>query len=776
MYDEEEKRSFPLRDFLLKLILIIIFVLLLVWLLPIPDLTGLNNRIFNANVGEMKDAAISYFTTERLPQKEGDSVTLTLQEMLDMKLLLPFKDKNGKSCDVKNSYVTLTKKENEYELKVNLKCGKEEDYIIVHLGCYSYCKEAICEKKDDTVKKNNKPSTPTTNKPVSDNGAPSCTLEISSGKLGQNNWYIGNVVVKFKTKKTTTKGASIVKYGIGTSQNYDNKDSYTVVKDGTTKVYGYVKDSKGKTAVCSIIVKKDTEKPKGNLSVLSGTKNSNGDYISDVKVGFSNNSDATSGVLYYGISESRKVVYNSKKTYTVTKIGTTKVYGYVKDRAGHTAICDISVKKIKVDEDKISNPSCSLKIQSGTKGNNNWYVSNVVVGFDSKKTTNGAVITNYGIGTTQNYNKNTSYTINEDGYKNIYGYVKDSKGNTAICSIEVKRDATKPNCSLAVQSGTYNGSYYTSNVVIGFKTKYDITSGMDSFGLGKSTTYNNKSSYTIDTVGNHTIYGYVKDKAGNTNVCSINVIKKDIAYEYEYLKTWDDEYSKWSDWTTATYNPSHPPKFGTTSTKITEDLGGTKVFDGYKYTLGDPIYGVVTREEESKRMSVKTCSSYKYYRVSTNTTKTYAIKIAENDGWVYKDTRVYTKKPEDTLSIKYVYAGDDWSNCDIKCTSTPRKLYKVYVRNVSVVTAEDTITSSNGVKVTCTSYETKPIVVVSTYNTIVGYNKIKTPKYKTEYKYRYKTRTLIQKAGEDRKWSAVMNDTTLIKNGYKMTGNKRIKG
>ena len=40
------------------------------WLLPIPDLTGLNSRIFNANVGEMKDAAISYFTTDRLPQKE----------------------------------------------------------------------------------------------------------------------------------------------------------------------------------------------------------------------------------------------------------------------------------------------------------------------------------------------------------------------------------------------------------------------------------------------------------------------------------------------------------------------------------------------------------------------------------------------------------------------------------------------------------------------------------------------------------------------------------
>ena len=48
--DEEEKRSFPIRTFLISLLLIIIFVLLLVWLLPMPNLKGLNNRIFNANV------------------------------------------------------------------------------------------------------------------------------------------------------------------------------------------------------------------------------------------------------------------------------------------------------------------------------------------------------------------------------------------------------------------------------------------------------------------------------------------------------------------------------------------------------------------------------------------------------------------------------------------------------------------------------------------------------------------------------------------------------
>ena len=128
--DDEEKRGFPIRDFLLKLILVIIFVLLLMWLLPTKninngsdvDLSPLTDRIFNANIQEMKEAAIPYFTTERLPKNTGDEVTLTLQEMLDKHLLLPFTDKNGDTCDAQNSYVTVTKEENEYILKVYLKC------------------------------------------------------------------------------------------------------------------------------------------------------------------------------------------------------------------------------------------------------------------------------------------------------------------------------------------------------------------------------------------------------------------------------------------------------------------------------------------------------------------------------------------------------------------------------------------------------------------------------------------------------------------------------
>ena len=175
--DERPVRGNLLKEFVLKLILIIIFVLLLIWLVPWPNmdayldaLNPLKDQIFNANLQTMKEAGITYFTSERLPENIGDKKTLTLQQMLDLKLLIPFTDRNGKSCDVTASYITLEKQETEYLMKVNLKCGDEEDYILVHLGCYSYCTKDICEAKPQSTEK---PST----KPVAkkDNVKPTPT-------------------------------------------------------------------------------------------------------------------------------------------------------------------------------------------------------------------------------------------------------------------------------------------------------------------------------------------------------------------------------------------------------------------------------------------------------------------------------------------------------------------------------------------------------------------------------------------------------------------------
>lgn len=762
--DEEERRGLPIKTFIISLILIIILVLLLVWLLPMPNMKGLNNRIFNSNIQEMKNAAIPYFTTDKLPQEVGDKVTLTLQEMIDLKLILPFTDKNGDACDTEKSYVTLTKKDDSYEMKVNLKCNEEEDYILVTLGCYSYCTSAICEpeKPDNNGDDNNTPTKP----PVT---GPSCVLYVSSGTLGNNGWYNSNVVVKFKSKTTSSTGATITSYGLGTGQvSYNKNDSFTVTNEGVTTVYGYVKDSNGKTATCSIVVKKDTVKPSCALSVLSGTKGSDGSYVSDVIIGFSSRTDATSGVSTYGITNSSTPTFNNKTRYTINTNGTHKIYGYVKDNAGNVSVCDISVKRnAKVTE---STPSCTLKVSSGTLGNNGWYLGNVQIEFASKTTTNGASINGFGLGTSETYAGNSTYTVTKDGTTTVYGYVKDTNGNTATCSIAVKKDQTKPSCSLKVTNGTFNSNgYYTSDVTIGFNSRVDAASGIANYGIGKTETYAGNTSYTINTVGKHTVYGYVKDNAGNTAVCSITVEKRNNI-EYQYKKDIAAQYSEWGDWTTSTYNPSSPPPFGKYNLIEVVDLGKSQELDYYKYSRGNAIYKNQTIKVGTLNQTY--CTGYNYYRTTTATaTTTYAVKTT--DDWVYQGRVVTEGVPTDTLAVKYEFVGLDWSDCGTGCTMTSKKIWNKYTRTVYVASSTDTVTSSSGVTITCAQTETRQVEIFGVAQALVGYEEVRTPVYKDVYKYKQRRRTLVNEAYTDYKWS-IYNDKTLLNQGYTMTGNTRV--
>jgi len=154
---QERKDSFSIKDIVLQILFVVLFVFILIYLFPskqfVKDaLTPLYDRIFNENILMMKDSAKSYYTTPRLPQKVGDKVSMTLGEMLDKKIVLPFTDSKGRSCDNTASYVEITKMDEEYIMKVNLKCTEQENYLLVYMGCYDYCKTTICEKDEKDVK------------------------------------------------------------------------------------------------------------------------------------------------------------------------------------------------------------------------------------------------------------------------------------------------------------------------------------------------------------------------------------------------------------------------------------------------------------------------------------------------------------------------------------------------------------------------------------------------------------------------------------------------
>ena len=123
MYKEEyEERGFPFRDFLLKLILIVLCVFLILWF--VPRFISMNknkcdnkcisekeNKSLSKNLDKMKRAGITYFTEDRVPKNDGENVTMTLRDMIN-KNIISIKDNNVK-YDLVKSYVKLSKTNDE---------------------------------------------------------------------------------------------------------------------------------------------------------------------------------------------------------------------------------------------------------------------------------------------------------------------------------------------------------------------------------------------------------------------------------------------------------------------------------------------------------------------------------------------------------------------------------------------------------------------------------------------------------------------------------------
>lgn len=181
MYSENTvvyKDKFNWKDFLGRVIIVLLFIFLLMWLFPMPNIdkleekvdnledrvTILTDRIYAENLEKLTDVARNYFTVSKLPKEVNGKVTLTLDEMLKKKLILEFTDKDGNSCDRTKSYVEITRLEEEYEVKTVLTCGEVTDYVISYmdlecnLACNNQC--TLVEKTPEVSVPTTTPSNP----------------------------------------------------------------------------------------------------------------------------------------------------------------------------------------------------------------------------------------------------------------------------------------------------------------------------------------------------------------------------------------------------------------------------------------------------------------------------------------------------------------------------------------------------------------------------------------------------------------------------------------
>ena len=157
----ERKEKFSFKSFFLIILIVLLFIFLIIWLVPkksnnkklqseidLNEIKDIYGDVFSNNMKKMKNSAINYFVPKRLPKSVDDSMSLTLSQMYNLGIISNLKDKNKKSCDKDESYVEITKNFSNYKMIVSLKCEEDEDYIIVYLNNYSYCKnKSVCEKR-----------------------------------------------------------------------------------------------------------------------------------------------------------------------------------------------------------------------------------------------------------------------------------------------------------------------------------------------------------------------------------------------------------------------------------------------------------------------------------------------------------------------------------------------------------------------------------------------------------------------------------------------------
>ena len=381
-----------------------------------------------------------------------------------------------------------------------------------------------------------------------DNINPTCTIN-EPAQDGENGWHKAQFDVTFSYTDPGTYASSVIKHGFAKTSNpaYNADTAYTqsanTDKNGQN-YYGKVEDKAGNIGTCNKNVKKDNVNPTCSLATTANPTGENNWYKAAITVNLTKG-DAHSGVKYYGTIDSSTVNYNSKTQFVQNddrKAFT--VYGYVKDEAGNTASCS----KGGLKKDTVG-PTCTFEVTSGTKGNGNWYVSNVdfkTNNADATSGVNGYTITTSST-TSPTYNSTNTWTITNDTLstgRSYYCYVRDEAGNKGSNSIIYYKDTIAPTCTVSptgTQSAVLDSkTWFKSDVLVNLTTNdpkhgsNESSSGVQNYNVSLSSNdlSQKKSSLTYNsdtTSSGRSVYGTVQDAAGNKGYCDTKVYRDTTA-------------------------------------------------------------------------------------------------------------------------------------------------------------------------------------------------------------------------------------------------------
>jgi prepilin-type N-terminal cleavage/methylation domain-containing protein len=452
----------------------------------------------------LKITAESYAQANReyLPKNVGDMKKIPLRTLVENNYMEQIKDYHDKNCDLDNSYVQI------------FKYSKDGYSYLAYLDCPDYkntehnnsLKPTISiTMTDDT---NNVKKTTSTVKITDTNKI--LSYSISVYKYDEEIYSSGNVEASYAT--VVDKVVDISSYTPGKLK--------TVVK--ATNIYG---QSTTETLTKEY---KDRKKPKCEIKTEDSSRG-NDDWIAadrKITVGCDDGEEGSGCER----DEYTKVFKEDAKTGTIT----------IKDKAGNTTDCTVDVY---IDKTK---PSCEVN-DSGTKGDNNWYITNSTIKLTESDNLSGikyrSLQKTSTLGSYNGIGKDTQY---ETKGQTWYGFVEDYAGNKESCTGKnVKVDTTAPTTP---SGGSIAVSGSSKDAEVGAVSgSTDATSGLKEYRYyiknSYSTPANTDSKFTTSRAftrscgTSYYAYAIAIDNAGN----------RSVVHYIGGASDGKDEYSDWGD-------------------------------------------------------------------------------------------------------------------------------------------------------------------------------------------------------------------------------------
>ncbi|MDD4188435.1 MAG: InlB B-repeat-containing protein [Bacilli bacterium] len=209
---EESKIEFDWKGFLIKLAIIIVIIILIIKLLPLENknITENLSAEFNSNMSTLREGSSEYFVDDRLPNV-GESREVSLDDLINVGAVSNLTDAAGTSCDVENSYVSVSNKTHNHELEIHLICGKEVDTVYVYFPKSKVSPdEEGTQIEEDTT---NSTTTKATNKTESNDAVIVTTQKVVTSKIIKTTKPASHVSIIFNSNGGTIVNTQSVKIG-----------------------------------------------------------------------------------------------------------------------------------------------------------------------------------------------------------------------------------------------------------------------------------------------------------------------------------------------------------------------------------------------------------------------------------------------------------------------------------------------------------------------------------------------------------------------------------